>query len=66
MCLALIHAMIHASAHWPSVLEGVVELGRLSFALAYAGDAEYTRVPDNRKALFWMPVFVDRRSSECI
>ena len=47
MCLALIHARIHASAHWPSVLEGVVELGRLSFALAYAGDAEWQRLPDN-------------------
>ena len=31
--------------------EGVAELGKLSFALAYAGDAEYMRVPDNRKAL---------------
>ena len=30
---------------------GVGELGKLNFALAYAGDAEYMRLPDNRKAL---------------
>ena len=30
---------------------GVGELGKLSFALAYAGGAEYMRLPDNRKAL---------------
>ena len=30
---------------------GVGELGKLSFALACAGDAEYMRLPDNRKAL---------------
>ena len=51
MCLALIHARIHTSAYWTSVLEGVAELGKLSFALAYAGETEYMRVPDNRKAL---------------
>ena len=51
MCLALTCTKIHTSAYWTSVLEGVAELGKLSFALAYAGDAEYMRVPDNRKAL---------------
>ena len=49
--LALIHARIHTSTYWTSVFEGVVELGKLSFALAYAGDAEFMRVLDNRKAL---------------
>ena len=49
--LALIHARIHTSTYWTSVFEGVVELGKLSFALAYAGDAEYMRLPDNRNAL---------------
>ena len=59
MWLALTCARIHTSAYWTSApyrstghaLEGVAELGKLSFALAYAGDAEYMRVPDNRKAL---------------
>ena len=51
MCLALTCARIHTSAYWTSVFEGVAELGKLSFAFAYAGDAEYMRVPDNRKAL---------------
>ena len=51
MWLALTCARIHTSAYWTSVFEGVAELGKLSFALAYAGDAEYMRVPDNRKAL---------------
>ena len=51
MCLALTCARIHTSAYWTSVFEGVAELGKLSFALAYAGDAEYMRLPDNRKAL---------------
>ena len=47
MCLALIHARIHTWAYWTSVFEGVAELGKLSFALAYAGETEYMRVPDN-------------------
>ena len=47
MYVALIHARIHTSAYWTSVFEGVAELGKLSFALAYAGDAEYMRFPDN-------------------
>ena len=51
MWLALTCARIHTSAYWTSVFEGVAELGKLSFALAYAGDAEYMRLPDNRKAL---------------
>ena len=51
MCLALTCARIHTSTYWTSVSEGVAELGKLSFALAYAGDAEHMRLPDNRKAL---------------
>ena len=56
MCLALTCARIHTSAYWTSVFEGVAELGKLSFALAYAGDAEHMRLPDNRKALSQSPV----------
>ena len=56
MCLALTCARIHTSAYWTSVFEGVAELGKLSFALAYAGDAEYMRLPDNRMALAQSPV----------
>ena len=40
MCLDLTCARIHTSAYWTSVFEGVGELGKLNFALAYAGDAE--------------------------
>ena len=49
--LALTCARMHTSAYWTSVFEGEGELGKLSFALACAGDAEYMRVPDNRMAL---------------
>ena len=56
MCIALTCARMHTSAYWTSVFEGVAELGKLSFALAYAGDAEHMRVPDNRKALPQIPV----------
>ena len=51
MCLALTCARMHTSAYWTSVFEGVAELGKLSFALAYVGGAEYMRLPDNRMAL---------------
>ena len=51
MCIALACAIIHTSTYWTSLFEGVAELGKLNFALAYAGDAEYMRLPDNRKAL---------------
>ena len=33
-------------------VDGVGELGELNFALAYAGDAEYMWLPDNRKHLY--------------
>ena len=51
MCLVPTCARIHTSTYWTSVFEGVAELGKLSFALAYAGDAEYMWLPDNRNAL---------------
>ena len=56
MSLALTSARFHSSTHWSTFLEGVVELGKLSFALAHAGDAEYMWVPDNRKALGFGPL----------
>ena len=48
MWLALIHARMDTSTYWTSVFEGVAEPGKLSFGLAYAGETEYMRVPDNQ------------------
>ena len=50
-CFALARAGMHTSAYWTPAFAGETELDKMSFILAYAGDAEYMRVPDNRKAL---------------
>ena len=52
-CLALTHVRMHTWAYWAPApyrstgqgFAGEGELGKVSFALAYAGDAEYMRVP---------------------